>query len=259
LARETALQVIRTALRRWWLGGLAVALLVGAAPSDGRAQEQLPQEEVERIVREYLLREPEIIMQAIEELQRRREAQAAADQRDRLASEQEALVADARDPVLGNPDGDVTLVEFFDYRCGYCRIMAEPMQELIAQDPELRIVMKEFPILGPDSLLASRAALAAHRQGGYEAMHWALLAANRIDEAVIRELAEDQGLDVDQLLADMQAEPVAAHIQENIRLAQGLNINGTPSFVIGQTVLPGAVPVERLVGLVAEEREAGGG
>jgi protein-disulfide isomerase len=85
-------------------------------------------------------------------------------------------VADARDPVLGNPDGDVTLVEFFDYRCGYCRIMAEPMQALIARDPELRIVMKEFPILGPDSLLASRAALAAHRQGGYEAMHWALLA-----------------------------------------------------------------------------------
>jgi len=223
---------------------------------DSRAELDLPREAVEEIVREYLLREPEIIMQAIEELQRRREAQAAVEQRDRLAQAREALVGDARDPVLGNPDGDVTLVEFFDYRCGYCRIMAEPLQALLANDPDLRIVMKEFPILGPDSLLAARAALAAHQQGGYEAMHWALLAANRIDEAVIRRLAEEQGLDVERLLADMQGEPVIEHIQDNILLAQGLNINGTPSFVIGETVLPGALPVDRLAGLVAEQRAA---
>lgn len=238
---------------RWLMGGL-VAGLLAVAPLDSRAELDLPREAVEEIVREYLLREPEIIMQAIEELQRRRETQAAVEQRERLAGEQEALVGDARDPVLGNPDGDVTLVEFFDYRCGYCRIMAEPLQALLANDPDLRIVMKEFPILGPDSLLASRAALAAHRQGGYEAMHWALLAANRIDEAVIRRLAEEQGLDVDRLLADMEADPVAAHIQDNILLARGLAINGTPSFVIGETVLPGAVPFERLAGLVAEQR-----
>jgi len=238
---------------RFWAWA-ALAGLLSAAPLSGSAQDELPRDEVERIVREYLLREPEIIMQAIEELQRRREAQAAVEQRERLTGEQDALYADARDPVLGNPDGDVTLIEFFDYRCGYCRIMAEPMQALLADDPNLRVVMKEFPILGPDSLLASRAALAAHRQGGYEAMHWALLAENRIDEAVIRRLAEAQGLDVDQLFADMQAEPIAEHIQDNILLAQGLDINGTPSFVIGEAVLPGAVPVERLAGLVAEQR-----
>lgn len=242
---------------RLLVGGV-VALLLATAPDVGRAQADLPREEVERIVREYLLREPEIIMQAIEELQRRREAQAAADQRERLAMEREALKADARDPVLGNPDGDVTLVEFFDYRCGYCRIMAEPMQTLIANDSRLRVVMKEFPILGPDSLLASRAALAAHKQGGYEAMHWALLAENRIDEAVIRRLAAAQGLDVDRLLSDMEADAVADLIQDNILLAQGLGINGTPSFIIGDTVLPGAVPIERLVQLVDETRAAGG-
>ena len=241
----------------WLMAGL-VAGLFTMLPLDGRAQSELPQDEVERIVRDYLLREPEIIMQAIEELQRRREAQAAVEQRNRLAQEGEALRADPRDPVLGNPDGDVTLVEFFDYRCGYCRIMAEPLQALLANDPGLRIVMKEFPILGPDSLLASRAALAAHQQGGYEAMHWALLAASRIDEAVIVRLAEEQGLDVDRLLADMQADPVAEHIQDNILLAQGLAINGTPSFVIGDSVLPGALPVERLAGLIAEARAAGG-
>jgi protein-disulfide isomerase len=247
---------MRTALQKVWLGGAVVSMLLAAAPVEAQAQSELPRDEVERIVREYLLREPEIIMQAIEELQRRREAEAAVEQRERLAGEEGALYADARDPVLGNPDGDVTLIEFFDYRCGYCRVMAEPMQALLADDPNLRVVMKEFPILGPDSLLASRAALAAHRQGGYEAMHWALLAENRIDEAVITRLAEEQGLDVDQLLADMEAEPIAAHIQDNILLAQGLDINGTPSFVIGETVLPGAVPVERLAGLVAEQRAA---
>ena len=244
----------QASVARRWFGGMVLTAVLATQPGDGRADVELPRDEVERIVREYLLREPEIIMQAIEELQRRRDAQAAADQRERLAGEREALLGDARDPVLGNPDGDVTLIEFFDYRCGYCRIMAEPMQSLIQQDPDLRIVMKEFPILGPDSVLASRAALAAHRQGGYEAMHWALLAENRIDEAVIRRLAEAQGLDVDQLLADMQADPVADHIQDNILLAQGLGVNGTPSFIIGDTVLPGAVPIERLAGLVAERR-----
>ena len=244
---------------RRWFCALAFSAVLAVQPGDARAEVELPEAEVERIVREYLLREPEIIMQAIEELQRRRDAQATVDQRERLAGEREALVADARDPVLGNPDGDVTLIEFFDYRCGYCRIMAEPMQSLLAQDPDLRIVMKEFPILGPDSLLASRAALAAHRQGGYEAMHWALLAENRIDEQVIRRLAAAQGLDVEQLAVDMQADPVADHIQDNILLAQGLGVNGTPSFIIGDTVLPGAVPVERLVGLLAEQRAAGGG
>jgi protein-disulfide isomerase len=239
-------------------GLLLVAGLLLATPGDGRAQTALPEAEIERIVREYLLREPEIIMQAIEELQRRREAQAAVDQRDRLAAEQQALKADPRDPILGNPEGDVTLVEFFDYRCGYCRIMAEPMQALLASDPDLRIVMKEFPILGPDSLLAARAALAAHEQGGYEAMHWALLAANRIDEAVIRSLALANGLDADRLFADMEADAVADHIQDNILLAQGLGINGTPSFIIGETVLPGAVPLERLTQLVDQTRAAGG-
>ena len=152
----------------------------------------------------------------------------------------------------------MTLVEFFDYRCGYCRIMAEPMQALLAGDPDLRIVMKEFPILGPDSLLAARAALAAHQQGGYEAMHWALLASNRIDEAVIRSLALANGLDADRLFADMEADAIADHIQDNILLAQGLGINGTPSFIIGETVLPGAVPLERLTQLVDQTRAAGG-
>jgi protein-disulfide isomerase len=241
----------------WALAGLlAASLSLGAVTA--QAQTEPSTAEIERIVREYLLREPEIIMQAIEELQRRREATTAAEQRERLTSERDSLVADDRDPVIGNPDGDVTLVEFFDYRCGYCRAMVEPMQSLLEGDPQLRVVLKEFPILGPDSLLASRAALAAKKQGGYEAMHWALLAESRIDEAAIRRLAEEQGLDVEQLMADMQSDTIADHIQDNLVLAQGLAINGTPSFVIGQTILPGAVPVTRLEDLVTQERAAGG-
>jgi len=240
----------------WALVGVLAALLsLGAVTA--RAQTAPSTAEIEAIVRDYLLREPEIIMEAIEELQRRREATTAAEQRERLTSGRLALVADDRDPVIGNPDGDVTLVEFFDYRCGYCRAMVEPMQSLLEGDPQLRVVMKEFPILGPDSLLASQAALAAHMQGGYEAMHWALLAESRIDEAAIRRLAEEQGLDVEQLMADMQSDSVADHIQDNLVLAQGLAINGTPSFIIGETILPGAVPAERLADLVTQQRAGG--
>lgn len=244
-------------LRLLAAGMLGLAAASGAG--DGRAEEQRSPAEIEAIVREYLLREPEIIMQAIEELQRRRDAQATAEQLERLDTEREALHADTRDPVLGDPAGDVTLIEFFDYRCGYCKAMAAPMRALIGDDPDLRVVMKEFPILGPDSLLASKAALAAGLQDGYEAMHWALLAQPRIDATVVRDLATEHGLDVDRLFADMESEPVLQHIQDNILLAQSLGINGTPSFVIGDTVLPGAVPADRLAALVAEERAGGEG
>ena len=243
--------------KAWALAGL-LALVSSLGAGAAQAQTEPSTEEIERIVREYLLREPEVIMQAIEELQRRREATTAAEQRERLASGRDALVADDRDPVIGNPDGDVTLVEFFDYRCGYCRAMIEPMQSLLEGDPQLRVVMKEFPILGPDSLLASRAALAAHMQDGYEAMHWGLLGESTIDEATIRRLAEAQGLDVEQLMADMHSDTVADHIQDNIQLAQGLAINGTPSFVIGDTILPGAVPATRLADLINQQRSSGG-
>lgn len=247
-----------------WLGALLVGggLVVGAlalGAGEARAQQaDLPVEAIEQIVRDYLMREPEVIMEALEELQRQREMMADAEQRERLAAEGEALLLDPRDPVLGNPDGDVTLVEFFDYRCGYCRAMVEPMQTLLDEDPDLRIVMKEFPILGPESLLASKAALAAHVQGQYEAMHWALMGKNRVDEAAIRTVASELGLDVERLLADMESDEVADHIQDNVLLAQGLGINGTPSFVIGETLLPGAVPLERITDLVAQERVAGG-
>jgi protein-disulfide isomerase len=169
------------------------------------------------------------------------------------------LVADSRDPAIGNPDGDVTLVEFFDYRCGYCRAMVDSINELVASDPDVRVVMKEFPILGPESLLAAKAALAADRQGAYAAMHFALMAEDRIDEAAIRRLAAANDLDVDRLMADMESEPVRAHIQDNIRLAQSLGISGTPSFVVGETLLPGAVPLAALNEHIGAERSAAGG
>ncbi|MCB1993486.1 MAG: thioredoxin domain-containing protein, partial [Geminicoccaceae bacterium] len=128
------------------LAALAFALVLPLLPA--RAADELPQAEVERIVREYLLREPEVIMQAIEELQRRRDLAASQQQRDQIAANRQMLVADSRDPAIGNPDGDVTLVEFFDYRCGYCRAMVDSINELVASDPDVRVVMKEFPILG---------------------------------------------------------------------------------------------------------------
>ena len=236
---------------------LAFTLVLPLLPA--QAADELPKAEVEQIVRDYLMREPEIIMQAIEELQRRRDMAAGEQQRDQIVANRQSLVADPRDPALGNPDGDVTLVEFFDYRCGYCRGMMDTLDELVDSDPDLRMVMKEFPILGPESLLAAKAALAADRQGAYAAVHFALMAADRIDDATIRRIAADNGLDVDQLLADMESEPVLTHIQDNIRLAQSLGISGTPSFVVGDTLLPGAVPLAALNEHIGAERSAAGG
>ncbi len=240
------------------IGSLAIPLL----PAKVGAQQASPDMEraqVERIVREYLLREPEIIMQAIEELQRRRDVAASEQQREQIAAHRQSLLADPRDPAIGNADGDVTLVEFFDYRCGYCRGMVDSLRELIDNDAGVRLVMKEFPILGPESLLAAKAALAADRQGAYAAMHFALMDADRIDEATIRRIAEANGLDVDRLFADMESEPVHAHIGDNLDLARSLGISGTPSFVVGDTLLPGAVPLAELNQHIEAERSAAGG
>jgi protein-disulfide isomerase len=237
---------------------LLLALLVGVLPSlPVAAQAPVSREAVEQIVRDYLMREPEVLFEALQELRRRREAAEALQQSAMLAARADELFASPHDPILGNAEGDATLVEFFDYRCGYCRAMTAGMRELIAGDAGLRVAMKELPILGPDSLRAAKAALAAHRQGRYEAMHWALMEASDLSESGILALARGLGLDPARLAADMAGPEVRAVIDANLALAQALGINGTPSFVVGGTLLPGAVPVERLSALIAAERRGG--
>lgn len=244
-------------MRRLLFPLLLLAALVPAA-ARGQGGPAMSVQEVERIVKEYLLREPEVLYEALQELQRRRDATEAERQRELLAEHRAALVASPDDPVLGDPAGDVTLVEFMDYRCGYCRSMAPALRSLLETDRRVRLVIKEFPILGPDSVTAARAALAAKKQGRYAEFHWALLQARDLSEAAILELARRQGLDPERLARDMRSAEVERVVERNRALADALGITGTPSFVIGDALIPGAAPVARLAELIAKARRPGG-
>ena len=242
-------QMIRAALA---LAFLAIA----AAPVPAQQTPPLTREQVQQIVREYLLQNPEIIVEAIEALEQRQRQAQQADQREAVVAHREPLLRDPDAPVAGNPDGDVTVVEFFDYRCPYCKQVAPALTQLLKDDGKLRFVFKELPILGPDSLVAARAALAANAQGKYMPMHMALLRhRGAFDDATVMRLAGEAGLDAARLKTDMAKPEIMAMIERNRALAGALSITGTPAFVIGDRIVPGAADLETLKMLVAEARK----
>ena len=249
--------------RRWsrtaGMAALAVTLLAQQGVADeAQPASDLPVEQVEEIVRDYLMREPEIIYQALEELQRRQAAEQEKRRKEMLVSRRDDLVNDPATPVAGNPDGDVALVEFFDYRCGFCRRVMSSMQALMEEDDNLKVVFKELPVLGEDSVRAARAALASQQQDKslYLDFHFALMSANDLSAAGISALAADVGLDPDQLALDMESEAVSDAIEANYQLASALGIEGTPAFVVGDNLVPGAVDKARLATLIEEARMA---
>ena len=238
----------------------AVALLAGAlaGPPAAIAADPLPVPEIEKIVREYLLREPEVIYQAIQELQKRQQEAEAARQQVTIAEKADEIFRLSGDPVVGPEDGKVTLVEFFDYHCGYCRSMVGNLRGLVEKDSQLRFVFKELPVLGPDSVVAAKAALAAARldDSKYYDFHLALMQSKDIGLETVLKVAKAQGYDVEKLQAEMNASWVQERLDANHALAESLGINGTPSFVIGKTLIPGAVDVARLEELIADQRKA---
>ncbi len=238
------------------LAALGFALFSGSVALAEEPAQALPREQIEQIVRDYLMREPEVIYEAIQELQQRRAVAEAQKQQQAVEANKGALFSSGKDPILGNPQGDVTLVEFFDYHCGYCRGMVPALRSLVQKDKGLKIVMKEFPVLGPDSLLAARASLAAEKQGRFADFHMALMGAKQLDEASIMGIAKQLGLDLDRLAADMQSESLQDVIDANANLAGELGITGTPSFVIGGKLIPGAVDVAQIESLIAQQRQA---
>jgi protein-disulfide isomerase len=158
-------------------------------------------------------------------------------------------------PVLGNPKGDVTVVEFFDYRCPYCKQALNALQRLIRDDPNLRLVFKEFPILGPESVYASRVAIASREQGKYLELHHALMShRGKFDQKSVLNIARGVGLDVDRLLVDMRKPQVEAMIKEASLIADRLAITGTPAIIIGDEVVPGYVDLVTLKTLVVAAR-----
>ena len=229
---------------------MAVAFLGFAQMASAQ---QMTNEQVKQLALEAILENPQIIMQAVAILeQRERERAASGANTVRLQLEQ-----DPNSPNLGNPDGDVTVIEFFDYNCPYCRKAGQTVQELLASDANVRVIYREWPILGEDSVFASRAALAARTQGKYEEFHWALMnGEGRASEASILKLARDLGLDVEKLQADMTSPAVEAHIAQSSALARTLGFTGTPAFIVGDRTAPGMLSTDEITAMVAEARAA---
>lgn len=204
-------------------------------------------------VLEVLVRHPEIVTEAAAELKARNAALKAA-----LTENRKALLDDGVSFVAGNPKGDVTIVEFFDYRCPYCKQVVPALQALIKEDPKLRVVLKELPVLGPDSVVAARAAIAAIEQDKgvkYMAFHDAMMGhRGQLNEAEVLRLATAAGLKLDRLKTDMASAKTEKVIRDNLALAQKLGINGTPGFVIGDELVPGAIPLDAMRQLVKQAR-----
>ncbi|MBL6929470.1 MAG: thioredoxin domain-containing protein [Rhodospirillales bacterium] len=215
------------------------------------------QDEVRRIIREYLAKNPDIVIDAIQAYQVRAEEEKRALQAVAMAHSKAALERDPASPVIGNPDGSVTVVEFMDYRCGYCKKVFPAVQELLKTDGDIRYVVKEFPILGPDSVVASRAAISVWLLAPekYLAYHTALMEARGgLSEKRVVVMAEEMGLDGQQVAEKMKSADVVDSINRNRDLARALNINGTPAFIVGDQLAPGAVSVDKLRELVAAVR-----
>lgn len=229
---------------------LALGLTFSPAQAD-----ELSEDDIKALALEAIRENPEIIMEAIQALEARQAAAQAVRVEDTLERERNLLENDPNAPVLGNPDGDVTIVEFFDYNCPYCRRVKPEVQALLADDPNIRVVYREWPILGEGSVFAARAALAARVQGKYEEFHWAMMGMQgRAEEASVLRIAEDVGLDLEKLRSDMDAPEVDDHIAQSMRLTQALGFSGTPSFVIGETLVPGFVEARVLAEQVAKAR-----
>jgi len=239
-------------------GIAAAALAFTFLPSARQALAPYEKSQIEAVVQSYIEAHPEIVAKALDAAQAQRKAAELREQRASLRAKADAIFRDPSDPVLGNPAGDVTIVEFFDYRCPYCKRSMPDVMQTVNGDGHIRLVLKEFPILGPNSVLATRAALASIQQGKYAPFHEAMLASkSELNEGAILALAEANGIDTKRLTEDMKSPAIDALIKKNYRLADDLKIEGTPVFIIGDRLIPGAVDKSALERLVQEARKKG--
>lgn len=247
--------LVRTLLLAGVTGWFLLNPGLQGAERSAMAAGEMSQDQFDQRVHDYILAHPEVVMQALQSLDaRQREADAAA-AKAVLASRADDIFRDKQSPVGGNAQGNVTMVEFFDYNCPYCRQVAPIMAQAVSDDPQLKIVYKEFPILGPDSVFGAKAALAAEKQGKYTAFHKALFdAKTRVTEAIVLKIAAEAGLDVPRMKSDMQQPEIQALIDRNAELAQALKITGTPGFVVGDQIFPGATNLETMKKLIEQAR-----
>ncbi len=229
------------------------ALALGAAPQAASAQSfsDSQRTDIEKIVREYLIAHPEVLEEAMNELSKRQAAAEAEKHQATIAKNADTIFNSPRGVTIGNKDGDVTFVEFFDYNCGYCKRAMADMLDLLKTDPKLKVVLKEFPVLSQGSVEAAQVAVAVRMQDPsgkkYLDFHQKLLGGRGpADKARALAAAKDAGLDVARIEKDLSSPEVRATIEENFKLAEAMGMNGTPSYVIGKQIVVGAVGLDGL-------------
>jgi protein-disulfide isomerase len=248
---------------------LRTALLIAAAislasPVATPAQAQTfsgdQRQEIENIVKDYLLQHPEVMQDVMAELEKRQQAAEVEKHRAAVAENNATLFSSPHQVVLGNPHGNVTMVEFFDYNCGFCKRALSDMLDLLKSDPNLKFVLKEFPVLGEGSVDAAHVAVAARMQDvtgkKYIEFHQKLLGGRgAVDKARALAVAREVGFDMTRLEKDMGSDEVKKTIDEDMKLADALGVSGTPSYVVGNEVVVGAVGIDALREKIKVERK----
>jgi len=215
--------------------------------------DDLDENAIKELALEAILENPEIIMQAVKILNQQAAAEKTSGQA--ILSNWEALQNDTNAPVLGNPEGDITVIEFFDYNCGYCKRAALVISKLLEADQNIRLVYREWPILSEGSRFAARASLAAQKQGRYKEFHFVLMNLEGATKGSVLKAAQEFGYDIKKLQMDMQDPAIDQHIATSNRLTASLGFSGTPSFVIGTQAISGFVSYEIITQVIAAERE----
>ena len=230
---------------------LVAATFSFAAPASAQSFSEPQKEEIGKIIKEYLLKHPEVLQEAMQEFEKRQQLAEAEKAKSAIKTHAEAIFNSPRNVTLGNKEGDVTFVEFFDYNCGYCKRAMADMMELMKADPKLKIVLKEFPVLSAGSVEAAQVGVAVRMQDPtgkkYLDFHQKLLTGRgAADKARAMAAAKEAGLDMAKLEKDLSSAEVRNTLEENFKLAEAMGMNGTPSYVIGKQVVVGAVGVESL-------------
>lgn len=242
---------------------LTFSALLALAPSLAMAETKsfsaADKAAIEDIIKNYLTKDhPEVIMQGVQEMQRRDQEAAAEKAQNAVKNYKDKLFNDPNTPVGGNPKGDVSIVEFFDFQCGYCKMSEEAIEKLLKEDGKVKFYYKDFPILGPVSVIASKAAIASVAQGKYVPFHDALMnkKGHFDNEDAVMAVAKEIGLDVEKLKKDMADPKTEKIINDNLALGNQVGVRGTPMFIIGEKIVPGAMQYDQMKDAVAEARKS---
>lgn len=237
---------------------IVVATVYANLTGVARAEEALTADQkkaVEELVRQYILDNPNVLIESMRRMDQKRKAEEKAKVSSAIKSRKKELLEDPDAPFAGPKDSDVVIVEFFDYHCGVCKRVLPIVQKMLKSDAKVKLVYKEWPILGPASVTAARAALASHKQGKYIPFHNAMMKANgRLTKNRILAIATGLGMDPVKLEKDMKAREIDSILSRNLQLSDAITLNGTPSFIIGNTLIRGGRSYDSMMGLIRKER-----